>query len=117
MVEQFTRANTFIVNKIDEALDPSEKDHEVAVNGVDADTNREIFQEQEVPVIKDIGDSATAKPELHEPTRNPSPLREDDGIRTDDPWSAKGFKALKPKKGKKMAKLGNGGPVLDDWAV
>ena len=112
MAEPITRANAFVANEIDEALDRPENDHEVTVKGVDADRNGELLQEQEVPVVNDVRALDAGKPEQHELTWKSSPFREDNGIRADDSWLTNGSRTSKPKKDKKMAKSSNGGSLF-----
>lgn len=102
--QYFTRANAFVENEIDEALDRPEEDHEVTVKGVDADRNGELLWEQEAPVVNDVEASDAGKPELHELTWNLSLFHEDESIRADDSRLKNGSRTCKPKKDKKRAR-------------
>lgn len=60
-------ANVVLANRIDEAFDRPEMNHEVTVEKMNAGMNEGlIIQEQEASVVQDVKASGAGKAELHE---------------------------------------------------
>jgi len=62
---------------------------------MDAGMNEGLIQEQEASVVQDVKASGAGKAELHEPTLNRSPLREDGSVRADHSWLNNGLRTSK----------------------
>ena len=88
-------------------MDRPEIDQEVTVKEADAGINGEPVREQEAPVVQDVRASDAGKPEPYKPTKESSPLREDDS------WLNNGLKTSKTKKGKIMAKPSSPASLFD----
>ncbi len=89
------RANVIPADRLEEAFDRPEKDHETIVNEVEAGMNGEFIREQEAPLIEDARTSGAGKAEPREPTLNLSPFTEDGSVRADDSWLNSGLRTSK----------------------
>lgn len=96
------RANVILADRLDEAFEPPNIDHQATVNEAGASINGEIVRE-EAPFIQDVRTIGVGKAEPQEPTLNLSPFSEDGSIRADDSWLNNGLRSSKKKKDKKMS--------------
>ncbi len=97
------RANAILADRLDEAFEPPEIDHQTTANKVGAGMNGELVREEEAPLIQDVRTTDAGKAEPQEPILNLSPFSEDGSIRADDSWLNGGLRSSKKKKDKRMS--------------
>ncbi len=92
------RVNAILADRLDEAFEPPEIDHQATVNEVRAGMNGELVREEGAPLVQDISTTGAGKAEPQEPTLNLSPFSEDGSIRADDSWLNSDLRSSKKKK-------------------
>ena len=74
------KANAILADRLDEAFEPPQINHQATANEVGAGINGEIVREEEVPFIQDVRTTGLGKAQPQKLTSNLSPFSEDGSI-------------------------------------